>query len=411
MLGRYAILLPLLLVPFVASATPPSFSYFGYEIKENAIYCGHISSSDRNPIDKMKKIEGADVGSFESLKGGAYHRDKNNAYYQCNKIPGAAGETFSFVIDAYAKDRDHVYYKGVAKQGFDGVSFVYLGYGYLKDKNGVYWIGSSHPNEPPHPEAPQKISQANANFFTVKKGFATDNKNLYCNGKPIVGADSSTFSIIQPATGDANSLRVSTAPYPHAKDKSRVYICSPHERNVLQDSDPDTFVMVDEIYSKDKNHVYHFADMTEYDPATFAILEKGFVRDEYSLGDYYSGNVISNFADIDLDSVEFLDRSWLKDEKAVYYYDHGPSGVGVRIVPGADPATFKHTYTFCYVQMTKYNFQAEDKDAYYYPPTYKNADFIRVSKDDVPGCESGSITPRINSIGAIFAWIFGLFRN
>ena len=105
-----------------------------YIKKDNAVYY----------FNESKKIEEADVNSFEVLgETESYAKDKNNVYFWGKIIANADVKTFKIIsedINGYSKDKNNVYI-GIQKiEGADPKTFEKIkdtSY-YFKDKNNLY---------------------------------------------------------------------------------------------------------------------------------------------------------------------------------------------------------------------------------------------------------------------------------
>ncbi len=160
--------------------------------------------------------------------------------------------TFTMLINSYAKDKNYVYYRGEVMPSADPTVFTVLSSsGYAKDLKHAYWGGSS-------------LTEANAITFEVLK-FGNSNESLYAKDKDhifyedhiIRGADSSTFTIIDPVLGY------------YAKDKDHVF----YGETIVEGADTPTFSMLT-FFSKDKNHVYFGGKiLSTADPKTFQEIE------------------------------------------------------------------------------------------------------------------------------------------
>lgn len=86
-------------------------------------------------------------------------------------------------------------------------------------------------------------------------GYSTNGQSIYCDGKPLPGADMKTFVPIWSSVANGNY------PYRYAKDDAHVY----YNCEVVPQADPATFVSIFmnepdgdyTNYSKDKNYVFH----------------------------------------------------------------------------------------------------------------------------------------------------------
>lgn len=150
-------------------------------------------------------------------------------------------------------------------------------------------------------------------------------------------ADPETFEFID----------ASPSPYgpvvTYAKDKNRVY----YYTTVVKDADPESFIVLEEWYVKDKNHVYNARNNHEiykdYDATTFYVLGNCFVKDKD--GVYYEHNFskeVTKIENTDPDSFEILwGTHYMKDRNQVYFYQEKDYGeIIIKILEDADPNTF-----------------------------------------------------------------------
>ena len=81
----------------------------------------HVATYSASP-----EIKGADPASFVSL-GFGYARDKENVYYERNKIKGALADSIHLIgCHGYAADYASVYYEGRPVEGADPNTFALL---------------------------------------------------------------------------------------------------------------------------------------------------------------------------------------------------------------------------------------------------------------------------------------------
>lgn len=221
-----------------------------YSIRNNSIYWAEKELKD---IDlktlTIITIDGENISLKDYLnnynsKGQIdFHfiKDKNNVYYQGEKIEGADSNTFKAVqYNYYFKDKNNVYYKEQKIKGVDPDTFEVLGYRYSKDKNNVY-------------NYKEKIEGADPDTFEIlKHDYSKDKNNVYYQGKKIKDADSATFEVL-------NSIYCQDS---YSKDKSNVY----YEGKKIKDADPVTFELSNKLNvnydAKDKNHKYRYGKIT-----------------------------------------------------------------------------------------------------------------------------------------------------
>ena len=259
----------------------------------------------------MKKIQNADLNTFEEVSK-EYYRDKNNVFYYDNydgdvkKVKGADAKTFE-AIEGYAlgRDKNAVYDRGKLIKGLDPVTFEDLNGDFYKDKNGVYYEGM------------------------LMKGI--DSKSF----EPFVN-------------------------YTHVKDKNGIYSFYQKENEVVVEKveispeiDLKTLQPIENYseYSKDKNNVYyHFKKIESADIKTFE--PEGYSIGKDKMGVYYETRKVNG---VDVNSFEVLKNDFFKDKNNVYYKN--------KKIEGADKNTFELTYDFGSVVNGYYS---KDKNNVYY---------------------------------------------
>jgi hypothetical protein len=328
----------------------------GYVILDGKVFYGDLN----RPKTKLNLVEGADAGTFEVLpnKGypDLYAKDASQAYHAGKAIAGADASSFEIVFERFAKDAKRAYLEGAVIPDVSGGTFQYLGHAYFKDHRSVFSLGRPNSWELNF----NRLESAMASSFVVKDGFGVDANAVYCYGKPLPGADPSTFVVIRPASGP-NHPRTQLERAPVGKDSQGVFTCWIPERNVLEGADPATFVMFDDNYGKDKSSVYFLGDKTSLDPNTMEILSFNIVRDRNGLHDYHGARQIRLPPTLKVDQVKLLSREWWHDGVSAYYFD----SFEARPVGGVDLPTFEAAYVKCSVY--PYEFRARDKNRYYIP--------------------------------------------
>lgn len=124
---------------------------------------------------------------------------------------------------------------------------------------------------------------------------------------------------------DIDSFEVMTEYY--TKDKNNVYYLGKQ----LKNADPKTFKILNNSYSRDRNFVYlEDKQIKEIDIKTFQFLNNSYLKDGSNV--YYNGKPM-NSADSDSFSVFELNNYYARDKNNVYRLG--------KIIQGADPLTFE----------------------------------------------------------------------
>lgn len=282
-----------------------------YSKDKNSIYFKEIKINDVNfatfsPIDGTyakdinnvyylgRKIEYADPNGFTVINNQySFSKDKNNIYFQNQKIPNVDAESFQVINQQYAKDQHKVYWQNTIVEGadpnsmeiilydtheisfffkdkhavynqgnktdFDLQSFELLTSQIAKDKNNVYFI---------YDEYIVPINKSDpASFMMINKDYAKDKKHVYRLGSIIEGANPLTFKTLTEyysrddkniylmnfkiPQADVRSFKILNKRFT-AKDNHHVY----YKGTIIRGADPDTFIALNDSFSKDKNGCY-----------------------------------------------------------------------------------------------------------------------------------------------------------
>ena len=175
-------------------------------------------------IDSFKKVDKADINSFERIDFTAFFKDKNNVYYEGEKIEGIDMNSIEVVNGMCIKDKNSVFYEGkklrnISPDNFNifdgGISYDII----LVDKNGAYKL------------------MENENQKDKIKIIPLDNKNI----------DLKTLERIESPMDSSN----------YFKDKNGVYFLNGEKFVKINGADIDTFeVTMSGKYGKDRNNVY-----------------------------------------------------------------------------------------------------------------------------------------------------------
>lgn len=221
---------------------------------------------------------------------------------------------------------------------------------YAKDKNKVFYKG-------------QEIIGADSSTFKVLDALYSKDKNqVFFEGKGMVGSNSSNFEKID-SSGDytkdknqvfyrgkeivgADLLTFKLLDGLYSKDKNHVFY---QEKNI--NSDPQTFLVFGHfgcIYAKDKNQVFKGEKKINFDAQTFAILDSDcrYTKDKDNV--FYLGRKIN------ADAPTFV----VLDSEGVYAKDKDQVLCLGEKITSADAPTFK--------ELDSENSIAKDVNQYYY---------------------------------------------
>lgn len=256
-----------------------------------------LYSRDKNNIYyDNKKIEGADLPTFQRIDEYIYSKDKNNIYFRGKKISGVDKETFE-KIDKYnySKDKNNIYYDDKKIEGVDKNTFeLTYDFGsvvneyYSKDKNNVYYENKKLKGI--DVKTFRKINRLVDNFLIEDK-----------NGFYIVEKDGSVAPINSKEVDIENlsQLAIKTNLY---HDNNSMYFVRNHKLVKIKDApkvDPYNLWIYNEKYIN-KNDIVYYLDTDE---ETFKKLEKAenhefrvYGNTEYAKGKknvYFRGKILS----------------------------------------------------------------------------------------------------------------------
>ena len=170
----------------------------------------------------FKKLDKADINSFERIDSTGFFKDKNNVYYDGEKVEGIDMNSIEVISGMCIKDKNSVFYEGkklrnISPNNFNifdgGISYDKI----LVDKNGAY-----------------KLLE---NENQKDKIIPLDSKNI----------DLKTLERIDSPMDSSN----------YFKDKNGVYFLNGEKFVKINGADIDTFeVTMSGKYGKDKNNVY-----------------------------------------------------------------------------------------------------------------------------------------------------------
>ena len=187
-----------------------------------------------------------------------------------------------------------------------------------------------------------------ATFQEIDAVYAKDKNGVYVwenrGWKKLEGIDPITFQIIN-ISGSARR---------YLKDKNGIYNIDGDSDNLVLEKlpyDPQTYEVINQLYSKDKNNIYYSnRKIIGADLPTFQIGSDGFSKDKNNI--YFGGRKILG---VDRDTIKIIELPYIKDKNNVYY--------GNKKIEGADKNTFELTYDFGSVVNGYYS---KDKNNVYY---------------------------------------------
>ena len=187
-----------------------------------------------------------------------------------------------------------------------------------------------------------------ATFQEIDAVYAKDKNGVYVwenrGWKKLEGIDPITFQIIN-ISGSARR---------YLKDKNGIYNIDGDSDNLVLEKlpyDPQTYEVINQLYSKDKNNIYYLnRKIIGADLPTFQIGSDGFSKDKNNI--YLEGKKILG---VDRDTIKIIELPYIKDKNNVYY--------GNKKIEGADKNTFELIYDFGSVVNRYYS---KDKNNVYY---------------------------------------------
>jgi len=327
-----------------------------------------------------KVLTDADVATFE-LVGGRYAKDHTRVYYQAYVIQEADPATFRYIGSDYAADKNNVYRFGSVDKRIDAASLEVLSDHYFKDKNKVYYQGKAIDESRIDP----------ASFLVIDDRYAADNHNVYMHGEKafsrwrneelrVVGefitVGNRVYHNGRSFMPDFASFKKLNSYF--AVDSAKVYYLkrdTPFYSNryyySIVSADMESFEILSDIYSRDKNYIYYENRIIPADVKTFRLLDHpGLAYDKNIL--FYNGDAYS--VSIDIATFCYLPRLTGKYNYLVLAGDANILFlVGdnfIRFISGADPATFRHyDDNYCV-----------DKNSVYYNFTKIDADVVLFRK-------------------------------
>jgi hypothetical protein len=175
--------------------------------------------------------------------------------------------------------------RGTPVRGADAATFQHLSGPWSRDQKSVFW--SVFRLTKPDPES----------FVALNPVWGKDRKAAYLSsGKPLVGADASTFRVFDAGvmpTGGPELSHPSQGGF--AGDHKRVFFhqCTYPSGWELKKADPATFVSLGHRYARDRTAVFFEQRMVKSaDPRSFFVINHFYAADEKSV--FYAGRLIKD---------------------------------------------------------------------------------------------------------------------
>ena len=344
---------------------------------------------DKSVFTKYRKIENADLDSFEVLgEMHIYAKDNKNVYLFGEIIKKADPRTFEIISEiafaTYSKDKEKVYISGMEIKGADSKTFEKLEKStfYSKDKNNLYY-------------QEVKIDKIRDNLENMSAGVLDIIKNgnrIYANGNSLDIENPENFKIIKnDYYSDPNII--------YGKNNKNIYVIIGNGQKirskVIKDADIDSFeIMEIGAYSRDKNNIYFtYSDVVkikDVDKGSFTIGEHGFSHDKNSV--YFYGKKIDGISpkgfkivDLTVNSGEPVTFALLTDSKNLY-----------KFIYEFDPETYKLKNTklitvtnvkvdapsFEIVKEDTGSYYRDNNSVYYYSNMYDKKELVKVEGAD-----------------------------
>lgn len=299
------------------------------------------------------ELVNCDPKSFQHL-GKYYYRDSSKIFFAGEIVANADLKTFN-TTHYYVRDKNNVYSKDRIIVGADPAWFGLpdstgeiqkFNHYYLTDGNKIY---EKYGGFKRHHES-YLIEEADANSFELLKpikrpnkffvmSWARDKHHVFNREKIIENADPETvvvlnqyhakdkYHYIMGSKAFKNDSTFILFPNLMAKNKEGVY---QRGGTKLKDADPETFIYLNDYYSKDKDRVFHEGFKPfEADAATFKAVGKE--RFGYDKSYVFFRN--SRITSANPATWQLMTDYYSKDQQSVYYCS--------KIIVEADAATFK----------------------------------------------------------------------
>ena len=311
------------------------------------------------------KLPNIDRNSFITLSE-EFGKDKNGIYYIGEKINGInpnnvrvieeMGQdnyilqsennyylTFNSNSDLYDRKNDKIEAKKINNLNIDFSTFKYFGIlNYYKDKNSFYY----------HSDNDLKKIKSDINIQSAEKmielnDFIKDKNNIYyfSDGK----LEKINLKI------DVNNLEYlddgnSTFSNYLIDGKNVYFVDNEHGKiRIVKNADRNTFKVVNGNYGTDRKNVYYFGEKLDFVGLDgLKIFNEIYLKDKKNVYEISANDndkvKVEPIKNLNIDVASFEDIFGglnYKDKNSVYYVDENNGEVSLKILKGADPATFE----------------------------------------------------------------------
>ncbi len=262
------------------------------------------------------------IEAFQQLTY-SYVKDTRKVLYQ-NRYLNADAKTFNIPkpkMDNYAKDKNVEFYAGnafpiqIPEKHLVNSTTLQKYYNRLKKKLNSAFTNSKTKKENTD-KLPTIYTFPNSENTTIKKG-----KNVYMNDELLSFIDAASFVIFN---------------NDYAKDKNHVYLIYESSKSVsfnsIKNADPNTFKIIEndfDAYCSDKNSVFHHLNTIETaDPTTFKVINKTISKDKNTL--FFNGKKLKNIKPSHNNTFQKIDKRYYRYGNKICYisYDGDNTLVG-----------------------------------------------------------------------------------
>lgn len=219
-----------------------------FVILSNEKYTENYSKDKNNIFFGDKKIENADIKSFEIIKGN-FSKDKNNVYYEHKKIENISPDGFKIMLTYplnVFKNKDNVYiYRPydyylekrmlITIEDADSETFEVMKYPYFKDKKHIYYKNI-------------KLNEADVDTFTaINEFFGKDKNSVYYKDKKLSQVSTTGFEVVYWNKDDKIHF---------LKTKNDIFYIENNKIEKIDGINAETFKILNGNFSRDKNNIF-----------------------------------------------------------------------------------------------------------------------------------------------------------
>lgn len=296
------------------------FSAFIQHYPNNPIFLNDFYSKDLNGVYyKGKLVINADPATFIVESSEFFGKDKNNIYYKTEIVPNIDANSFFALNQWIFYDNNGVYlYLSKLKDKdkvkkidlIDRKTMDYMSPHLLRDSQNVYHVLNKNIDIIENID-PNTVKIINSNLFHNDKGIYT------------AGLRTPTSLKDEPhhETIDPKSIEILGSNY--FKGNGKVFIAEKSSKGgvdlfykEVKNADPETFLVLNKNYAKDKSGIYYRDSKMLADPLTFVEINNSYGKDEESV--FFHGQKIVKS---DSKTFETLEYPFSKDKNYYFFED------------------------------------------------------------------------------------------